>query len=484
MPALSTRPLGVILSALLLAPQPLASHFRKTVLHETKAEASSSSADDGIIKIKLHRGMPKSRGRRKAARALLEMGEELESQSSVRSATRARSAATPPPIEVFGNIFIGTPPQEFAIAFDTGSGNLMLPSKKCQSLACLSHRPYDAAQSATSKDILYMEQAAAPANDDANSLSESMGVHEGTVPAGGNRETVQIAIGTGKAEGDLMMDKVCMGPQENVCTPMAFVEMITVSDDPFSLFPFDGILGLGMPGNSLSPQFNLMGQLAGNKRLKTNRFAIWLAMPGELDASGAPADSEITIGAFQEERLQSNIVWLPLINVENGMWEAKLSDIAVGKAQGTAKLGLCGESGCKAAFDSGTGVISGPTSEITAILSALGIRDDCSNYETLPELGFVFGERVMYIEQTEYVKKNNDGCFHQLMAIDVPPPRGPMVLLGDPFLRRYYTIYDRDSLRVGVAFAKHSSASGLREETNEEAAARLFINRDVVEGTA
>lgn len=471
---------SLTLSALLLSGETHA-HLRTASRHEVKA--LSNLTDDGIIKIKLRRGIPKSRGHRRAARALFQMGEELESQSSARSAMRAKSAATPPPIEIFGNIFVGTPPQEFAIAFDTGSGNLMLPSKKCQSLACLSHRPYDAAQSATSKDILFMEQAR-PQTSDATGLAESMAPHEGTVPQSGNRETVSISIGTGNAKGDLMVDKVCMGPQENVCTQMAFVEMQSVSDDPFSLFPFDGILGLGMPGTSLSPQFNLMGQLASNNRLKTNRFAIWLAMPGEVDEAGAPVDSEITIGAFQEERLQTNIVWLPLIDINNGLWVAKLNDIAVGTTKGTAKLGLCGESGCKAAFDSGTGVISGPTSEITAILSALGIRDDCSNYEVLPPLGFMFGEHVMYIEQTEYVKKTTDGCFHQLMAIDVPPPRGPIVLLGDPFLRRYYTIYDRDSLRVGVAFAKHSSASGLREETNEEAASRLMINRDVVDGIA
>lgn len=472
---------SLTLYALLVSGQSKASHLRTASRHET--QPISNNTDDGIIKIKLCRGVPNSRGHRRAARALLEMGEELEFQSTVRSATRTKSASTPPPIEIFGNIFVGTPPQEFAIAFDTGSGNLMLPSKQCQSLACLSHRPYDAAQSATSKDILYMEQAR-PLTNDATGLAESMAPKEGTVPASGNRETVRISVGTGKAEGALMMDKVCMGPQENVCTRMAFVEMMSVSDDPFSLFPFDGILGLGMPGNSLSPQFNIMGQLASNKRLKTNRFAIWLAMPGEVDEAGAPVDSEITIGAFQEERLQTNIVWLPLVDVKNGLWEAKLNDIAVGTTKGTAKLGLCGESGCRAAFDSGTGVISGPTSEIAAVLGALGIRSDCSNYENLPLLGFMLGEHVMYIEQTEYVKKTEDGCFHQLMAIDVPPPRGPIVLLGDPFLRRYYTIYDRDSLRVGVAFAKHSSASGLREETNEEAAARLMINRDVVDGIA
>jgi hypothetical protein len=33
--------------------------------------------------------------------------------------------------------------QEFTVIFDTGSGNLILPGKKCDSPACRQHRQYD-----------------------------------------------------------------------------------------------------------------------------------------------------------------------------------------------------------------------------------------------------------------------------------------------------------------------------------------------------
>mmetsp|Transcript_35449 Transcript_35449/g.74506 ORF Transcript_35449/g.74506 Transcript_35449/m.74506 type:complete len:202 (+) Transcript_35449:334-939(+) len=41
------------------------------------------------------------------------------------------------------------------------------------------------------------------------------------------------------------------------------------------------------------------------------------------------------------------------------------------------------------------------------------------------------------------------------MTLDVPPPKGPLFIFGDPFLRRFVTIYDRSGPRVGFAVAKH-----------------------------
>merc|ERR1719162_2782335 len=91
----------------------------------------------------------------------------------------------------------------------------------------------------------------------------------------------------------------------------------------------------------------------------------------------------------------------------------------------------------------------------------LGAKSDCSNFDQLPKLGFQLGDKVLNLMPEDYMDKSSSGCEFSLMALDVPPPKGPLFIFGDPFLRRFVTIFDNGNAggpRVGFAVAKQSGS--------------------------
>ena len=47
-------------------------------------------------------------------------------------------------------------------------------------------------------------------------------------------------------------------------------------------------------------------------------------------------------------------------------------------------------------------------------------------------------------------------CYQAFMAIDVPAPRGPIMVFGEYFLRKFYTVFDRDRNIVGLSVSNHN----------------------------
>ncbi|CAD7942233.1 unnamed protein product [Amoebophrya sp. A120] len=65
--------------------------------------------------------------------------------------------ATVPVAQFYGTVTVGNPPQEFEVVFDTGSGNLVIPSDYCVEEACTVHHRFSPAASTSSVQLLDLQ---------------------------------------------------------------------------------------------------------------------------------------------------------------------------------------------------------------------------------------------------------------------------------------------------------------------------------------
>lgn len=426
-------------------------------LQAVRSPVASADAVPRILRVPLHSGLPLLRTQWSEQKS--DEAREQGPVSFLQMASQAVQAAySAPVVDIYGKIRVGTPPQEFSVAIDTGSSSLLLPSSTCSSMGCRGHHGYAANASSTAR-------AARIADADGSSPASILEI-------AAKPEMVSLSLSTGAAVGDLFFDRICLGSAGDVCADTAFVRMLQETREPFRSFPYDGVLGVGLPGGDMAAdtRMNFLGNIADGGALKSNVFGVWLATEDDEE------QSEITFGEFDAGRIASELLWLPVTRSDTGgsptgTWQSTMDDVAIGGI----KRGLCSGAGCEAAFDTGTNAIGGPESFVEGILAVLQIDRDCSNYESLPLVGFVFRGEIFNLERHDYVKKVGQPpeCFHRFLVVDVPPPKGPLVLLGDPFLRRYYTLYDRGSMQVGIAFSNHRQKPG-NLETSQQAAARLI----------
>jgi len=60
---------------------------------------------------------------------------------------------------------------------------------------------------------------------------------------------------------------------------------------------------------------------------------------------------------------------------------------------------------CGVAIDTGTSLIAGPTNYINQILRILKLKDDCSNYDSMPDITITLGGKDYVMKPEDYIIK-------------------------------------------------------------------------------
>ncbi|NWV60991.1 CATE protein, partial [Malurus elegans] len=256
-----------------------------------------------------------------------------------------------------------------------------------------------------------------------------------------------IQYGTGSLTGIIGSDRVAV--QGLAVSDQQFAESISEPGKAFLDAEFDGILGLAYPSLAVDGVTPVFDNMMAQNLVELPIFSVYMSSNPE-----SPQGGELLFGGFDTSRFTGPLNWVPV--TQQGYWQIQLDNIQL-----AGTVIFCAD-GCQAIVDTGTSLLTGPTKDIKELQKLIGAVSvdgvfavKCSSLDVMPELTFTINGLPYTLSAQAYtLTEYADGeafCTSGFQGSDIPPPTGPLWILGDVFIRQFYTVFDRGNNVVGLA---------------------------------
>ena len=259
--------------------------------------------------------------------------------------------------------------------------------------------------------------------------------------------------GKGSAAGVLSKETVTIGDQLVHNQDFILVE----SDEDMDGTKADGILGMAFSKLSDGHE-TLVSNMVKSKVISEPIFSVYIG-DNDYDRKKEKLSSNVIFGGHDIKKYSNSKDFTYIDLIKTGYWSVKLDKAAVDGTNINLKSNI-------AILDTGTSLIHGPSKEVSEIFkiikkSSKDCNQDsgllactCSDVGEFPTIEFWLDDNVFYINPEEYLLKDGNTCL-----VLITGAKFQFWILGDVFLRSYYTIYDMKNEKVGIARSGSASSS-------------------------
>jgi saccharopepsin len=240
--------------------------------------------------------------------------------------------------------------------------------------------------------------------------------------------------------GYLSNDVVVVGGLRVSSTLFAEITDVSGLGPAYSIGQFDGILGMAFQAISVDDIPPIFLDFINEGILDQPVFSFYLEPANGIIPNNT---GELLLGGVDPSYYTGNLVKIPLSG-EN-YWSVQLDSINVGSQS------LLGS--FKGVVDTGTSLLAFPTETMKSFAAMIGATPlwlnpaeytvPCSNISSLPTVTVNINGNAFTLTGEDYIINVEDiECLVGATGIDIPAPAGPLVILGDVFLRKYYSVFD------------------------------------------